>query len=110
MDTLRWIGPSLVPALLVLALVYHSDKNREPAWLVLATFYAETLAEKWTQLDVQVHVAGNKGALMFLFLFVAPMRECAKVAATWPAFRSKHFDEPLDGVVYSSSAALGFAC
>jgi RsiW-degrading membrane proteinase PrsW (M82 family) len=121
MDALRWIGPSLVPALLVLALVYHSDKNREPVWLVLATFalgglgkgatfYAETLAERWTQLDVQVNVAGNKGALLFLFLFVAPIRECAKVAAMWPAFRSKHFDEPVDGVVYSSAAALGFAC
>ena len=33
-----------------------------------------------------------------------------KVAAVWPAFRSKHFDEPVDGVVYSSAAALGFAC
>src|SRR5262245_5620406 len=37
------------------------------------------------------------------------MREASKVAATWPAFRSRHFDEPYDGIVYSTSAALGFA-
>ncbi|HEY8075005.1 MAG TPA: PrsW family glutamic-type intramembrane protease [Labilithrix sp.] len=121
LEALRWIGPSLVPALLVLALVYFSDKNREPVWLVLVTFalggggkglttFAEGWAAKWTGLDVQVSVAGNRGALVFLFLFVAPVREFAKVAAQWPAFRSKHFDEPLDGVVYSSAAALGFAC
>jgi hypothetical protein len=32
-----------------------------------------------------------------------------KVAAVWPAFRSRHFDEPYDGIVYASAAALGFA-
>src|SRR5207237_8291792 len=37
-------------------------------------------------------------------------RWVSKGAAMWPAFRSKHFDEPIDGVVYSSAAALGFAC
>jgi len=49
-------------------------------------------------------------ARCFLFGFAAPMREASKVAAMWPAFRSKHFDEPVDGLVYASSAALGFAC
>ena len=34
----RWILPSLVPALLVLAVIYVSDRNREPLWLVLTTF------------------------------------------------------------------------
>ena len=55
-------------------------------------------------------VAGNTGSMLFLFGFAAPMREASKVAAMWPAFRSKHFDEPIDGLVYASSAALGFAC
>ena len=39
------------------------------------------------------------------FIVIA-LREAAKVADTWPAFRSKHFDEPLDGLVYAASAAL----
>jgi RsiW-degrading membrane proteinase PrsW (M82 family) len=119
-EWLRWIGPSLVPALLLLAVVYFSDRNREPLWLVLltfalggagkaATFWAESRASVWTGLELNALVAGNADALMFIFGFAAPLREAAKVAAMWPAFRSKHFDEPLDGLVYAASAALGFA-
>jgi len=119
-EWLRWIGPSLVPALLLLAVVYFSDRNREPVWLVLitfvlgglgkgATFWAESRASAWTGLELESHIAGNADALLFIFGFAAPLREAAKVAATWPAFRSKWFDEPVDGLVYAASAALGFA-
>lgn len=121
MTWLRWIGPSLVPALLVLAVVYYSDRRREPLPLVLLvfalgglgkgiTYYAELRASSWTGLDMSSQVAGNAGSVLFLFGFAAPMREASKVAAMWPAFRSKHFDEPVDGLVYASAAALGFAC
>jgi RsiW-degrading membrane proteinase PrsW (M82 family) len=117
----RWIGPSLVPALLVLAVVFLGDRRREPLPLVLlvfalgglgkgVTYYAEMRASAWTGLDTSSHMAGNTGSLVFLFGFAAPMREASKVAAMWPAFRSKHFDEPVDGLVYATSAALGFAC
>lgn len=110
-----------MPALLVLAVVYFSDRRREPLPLVLlvfalgglgkgVTYYAELRASEWTGLDTSAQVAGNTGSMLFLFGFAAPMREAAKVAAMWPAFRSKHFDEPVDGLVYASSAALGFAC
>lgn len=116
----RWIGPSLLPALLLLAVVYFSDRRREPLWLVLltfalggagkaATFWAEGRASAWTGLELNAQIAGNADALLFIFGFAAPIREAVKVAAMWPAFRSKHFDEPLDGLVYASSAALGFA-
>jgi RsiW-degrading membrane proteinase PrsW (M82 family) len=118
---IRWIGPSLVPALLLLAVVYYSDRRREPLPLVLlvfalgglgkgVTWYAEHRASAWTGLDMSSQVAGNTGSMLFLFGFAAPMREASKVAAMWPAFRSKHFDEPVDGLVYAASAALGFAC
>ncbi len=117
---MRWIGPAAVPALLLLGVVYLSDRRREPLPLVLATFflgalakgltfYVEERASAWTGLDIRTEVAGNTGALLFLFGFAAPAREAAKVAAMWPAFRSKYFDEPLDGLVYASAAALGFA-
>ena len=120
LEWLRWIGPSLLPALLLLAVVYFSDRNREPLWLVLLTFalggagkalthWAEGRASAWTGLEMSAHVAGSADALLFLFAFAAPLREAFKVAATWPAFRSKHFDEPIDGLVYAASAALGFA-
>jgi hypothetical protein len=46
---------------------------------------------------------------VFLFGVVAPVAELSKVAAAWPAFRSRHFDEPFDGIVYSGASALGYA-
>jgi RsiW-degrading membrane proteinase PrsW (M82 family) len=121
LPVVRWILPSLVPALLVLGVIYLSDRNREPLWLVLTTFflggvakgltaYAEHKAAAFTGLDMISSAAGTSGSMIFLFGFAAPVREAAKVAAMWPAFRSRHFDEPVDGLVYASSAALGFAC
>lgn len=116
----RWIGPSLVPALVLLAVVYFSDRRREPLPLVLlvfglgalakvATWAMEVRASAWTGLDVDAQIAGNAGAVLFLFGFAAPVREASKVAAMWIAFRSRWFDEPIDGLVYASSSALGFA-
>jgi RsiW-degrading membrane proteinase PrsW (M82 family) len=118
--SIRWIGPALVPALLLLALVYLSDRQREPVWLVLLVFVLgalgkagttvlEARAGGWTNLDLNAPTTGGPGSMLFLFGFAAPIREASKVAAMWPAFRSKHFDEPIDGLVYASSAALGFA-
>ncbi len=121
MFLLRWLLPAVVPAVIAAWLVYRSDKEREPPRIVIGTFlfaalvaggalYLERKAAAFTGLDARVSAAGNAGSLVFLFFFVAPMREAVKVAAVWPAFNSKHFDEPYDGVVYSGVAALGFAC
>lgn len=117
---IRWIGPSLVPALLLLVVTYVSDRRRQPLWLVLlvfvlggsakgATAYLEGRAATWTGLDPSAQVAGAPGAMLFVFGFASPIREASKVAATWAAFRSRYFDGPLDGLIYASSAALGFA-
>lgn len=120
MATLRWLLPALIPALLFALLVYRTDARREPPWLVVLTFVLGSVAAlvslvlvgraaALTGLDVRVSAAGQSGALVFLFLVVAPAQEAGKVAAAWPAFLSKHFDEPYDGVVYASASALGFA-
>jgi RsiW-degrading membrane proteinase PrsW (M82 family) len=118
--SIRWIGPSLVPALLALGVVYFSDRRREPWPLVLLVFVLgaagklgtmtlEARAAGWTGLDPGAQLNGGAGSMLFLFGFAAPLREASKVAAMWPAFRSKYFDEPIDGLVYASAAALGFA-
>jgi RsiW-degrading membrane proteinase PrsW (M82 family) len=120
LSTLRWVFGSTVPAALFAALVYRTDARREPPWLVVLTFVLGAVAAlaallitsraaALTGLDMRVSAAGESGALVFLFLLVAPTQEAGKVAAAWPAFLSKHFDEPYDGVVYSAAAALGFA-
>jgi RsiW-degrading membrane proteinase PrsW (M82 family) len=120
LGTLRWLLFAGLPAALFVVLVYRTDKNREPPWLVATTFALGSVAgigahlltseaRVLTGLDVRVSVAGERGALVFLFLVVAPLREAGKVAAVWPAFRSRHFDEAYDGIVYATAAALGFA-
>jgi RsiW-degrading membrane proteinase PrsW (M82 family) len=119
LSTLRWLAPAVLPALLAALLVRRSDRRREPLWLVsltfglgaalaLVAFFVEAQAARWTGLSVRTNPAGDTGALVFLFLVVAPVREVGKFAACWPAFRSKHFDEPADGIVYSAASALGF--
>lgn len=116
----REIGFSLVPALVLLLVIYLTDRRREPLWLILLVFFLgggaafgtsliESRAALWTGLDARARAAGAAGSMLFLFGFVAPMREASKVAAMWPAFRSKYFDEPMDGIVYASASALGFA-
>jgi len=45
------------------------------------------------------------------FLMVAPVEEFAKLLAVWiSVYRSQDFREPIDGIIYSATAALGFAC
>lgn len=117
---LRWLLPSVVPAVLMALVIFRVDKEREPPALVALTFVLgaalgaagfliEAKAAAWSGLDLRTTVAGEVGALLFLFALVAPLRETVKVAACWAAFRSRHFDEPFDGVVYASASALGFA-
>ena len=118
--TLRWLLPSIVPTVLISWGIYLTDKRRDAKLPVIGTFVLGAVAAliaheivsraaSWVGLDVRGSAAGASGALLFLFAFVAPVREAAKVAAAWPAFRSRHFDEPYDGVVYASVAAMGFA-
>jgi RsiW-degrading membrane proteinase PrsW (M82 family) len=48
--------------------------------------------------------------IMVLFLVVGPVEESLKLLVVYfYAYRRQEFDEPLDGVVYSATAALGFA-
>src|ERR1700679_3805080 len=115
-----WLFASFIPAALAAYLVWRSAKRREPWLPAIATvllgalfaapaFYLQEKASAWTGLDVRTAIAGDAGSLVFQFALVSPVRELAKVAASWPAFRSKHFDEPYDGVVYAALASMGFA-
>ena len=48
--------------------------------------------------------------MLVLFLVVGPVEElCKLLAVAFYAYRRREFDEPLDGVIYSATAALGFA-
>jgi RsiW-degrading membrane proteinase PrsW (M82 family) len=123
MAVLRWLLPALLPAALLAVLALHvarREGHREPRARMIATFvlgalaaagaiYLSERAAQLTGLDVRVSAAGQTGALVFLFLVVAPLQEAGEVASVWPSMMLKRFDQPFDGVVYAASSALGFA-
>ena len=110
---------SLLPC--VLWLWYFSSRSRykRPSLRVLGiTFFLGSVA---TIPALLLNLAGQAGIyailgpgegshLLVLFLVVGPIEELVKFSVVYQyAWRHEAFDEPLDGVIYSATAALGFA-
>jgi len=52
----------------------------------------------------------TRSILLYTLLLVGPIEEGAKfLVARVTVFRWKHFDEPIDGLIYASAVAIGFA-
>jgi protease PrsW len=111
-----------------LAFVRRFDRARpEPIWLVVATFVLGGLsvvpaglaemacaaATPW--LDPSVMTLGGQVwalpiAIAVFSLVVGVAEEGSKFLGAWSLARHRHeFDEPIDGIIYGSAAALGFA-
>ncbi|MCK6587470.1 MAG: PrsW family intramembrane metalloprotease [Polyangiaceae bacterium] len=72
-------------------------------------FIAETALQRWSGL--QKHTSSiDLAVLLYAFVVAAPLEQAMKVAAVVPALRSRHFHEPVDGLIFASASALGFAC
>lgn len=53
---------------------------------------------------------GFAGAALQSFLVIAPVEEAAKLLVVMLfVWKSRHFDEPNDGIVYAGTASIGFA-
>ena len=72
-----------------------------PAWLL------EERLQAWARLDDHARAA-DITSLVYTFLVAAPLEQGLKVAAITPVWRSRHFEAPIDGLVYAAAAALGF--
>jgi protease PrsW len=121
----------LLPILLSLAwlaFVRRFDRARpEPLWLVLVTFalggaavvpvslFEWKLGEVSPYLNPQLMTYGGQItafplALVVFAVTVGLVEESAKLLAAWAVARQRReFDEPVDGIIYASAAALGFA-
>lgn len=128
MIALALLGP-LVPGLLWLWFFYTRDRYEpEPKKVVLWTFLlggisaapavllelaVEGIFPFQQQIERTVLLGGGLPLGMtavLCFLVIGPIEElCKWGAAAVYAARHRAFDEPLDGVIYSSAAALGFA-
>lgn len=69
--------------------------------------FIEGVLQRWSGLekhatDIDLLV------LVYAFLVAAPLEQAMKLVAALPAIRSRHFREPFDGIIFASTAALGF--
>lgn len=118
----------LFASLAWLAFVRRFDRaHPEPQWLVLATFalgacagplagYIEGRLSNFSPyLDPSIMSLGGMPraapiAIVVFAITVGLVEEGTKFLAVWAlAARRREFDEPVDGIVYASAAALGFS-
>ncbi len=113
---------AIAPAAILLFWVYHKDKyDREPMGLIfrIMAFGAvacipaailETLLEPFLMPGGEADPSGLSGLFLYTLLGVGLVEEGCKFFAlkrnTW---RSPHFNQRFDGIVYAVSASLGFA-
>jgi len=122
----NWRGKALDNWLLLLGIVpglawlaYFSRKSLRPyrqfrhvlrvfLWGCAVTVPAGLL-EHWTHARVEQQTLTE--SIIASFLLIAPLEEAFKLLAVWLGiYRKPDFREPIDGLVYSTTAALGFAC
>jgi protease PrsW len=109
------VGLAFAPALFWFWFFARRDRNPEPAGLVLRTFvWGGLMVVPAGLLQVFLESIGssvlgaNLGA-WFLLLVVGPIEEVSKFIAARSIAKNKAFDEPVDGLIYATAAALGFA-
>lgn len=116
---MKTLALSVLPCAVWLAWFWFQDwYDREPWRTVILTFLlgaAATVAAlvfnaMGTLVVGSVFGVNPFSQILVLFLVIGPVEEAVKMAAVLAhAYRRPEFNEPVDGVVYSAAAALGFA-
>ncbi len=107
---------ALIPALVVLYFYYNRDRHPEPWHWVGLVFALGALAclpvyplQRWAQQFFPYPPPRGSTLLLECLLVPGLIEETAKmlivVAAVW---WRRDFDEPVDGLIYGTAAALGF--
>lgn len=101
---------SILPAFLWMVLFYRSDKFApEPKKLVARTFLVGALVG--AAMVFSLKELPFKMAIIYSSVLIAPVsEETAKfLSVRWTIYNNREFNEPVDGMVYATAAALGFA-
>lgn len=120
MELTMVIVAALAPAMMLLYYIYRKDSfQKEPVKEVLKAFFFGVLSV-FVSLTISYPLGemglfvgdpqGFIGAVATSFFGAAIPEEIAKFIMFWLIVRrSRYFDEHMDGIVYASSVALGFA-
>jgi RsiW-degrading membrane proteinase PrsW (M82 family) len=107
---------SFGPGLIWLWFFYRQDRRPEPSHLIGKTFLWGTIFVLPAAAVESLYgkLISQPPNLVVLFLIsvlgVGLVEEAAKLGALWAgAGRRAEFDEPVDGIIYAITAALGFA-
>lgn len=112
------IAIASAPVLLILLYVYYRDKyEKEPKWMLLLSFLGGIaiipLAILWEGGMMKIMPSSNMKdyeAFYTAFAVAAVCEECLKyLAVMLIAYRSTHFNEKFDGIVYAVYVSMGFA-
>lgn len=111
---------AILPVLLLLWFIYRKDKRQpEPLGKLILTFFVGCLSVVPAALLESVLMplgpsAASAPVLSGLYngYCVAGLCEelCKLLLLLWVIWRSRHFDEYFDGIVYAAYLSLGFAC
>ena len=105
---------AFVPSLVFLGIVYSRDRFEPEPKLLLAKLYAMSVlavaAAAIVEEGVGVTLKGSASAIVVSTIGIGLIEEGAKfLVMVLGTRRSPHLNEPVDGMVYASSVALGFA-
>lgn len=116
----QWAGALVAPALLWIGYIYVRDRLKPEPWQHVASAYLLGIGAAYLSLHLYRALEllgapteppeGQVGFLLYFLIVVGPTEELAKflpfilVCTHW-----KEFDEVIDGFVYASAIALGFA-
>lgn len=107
MNVALLLGLTVLPTAFWLWLFVRRDAHPEPPRLLLRTFAYGGLA--WgLAVALELSVLGVRSAAAALVL-AAAIEEGVKLLAASTAAREREFDEPMDGLIYAVTAALGFS-
>ncbi|MEE8107488.1 MAG: PrsW family glutamic-type intramembrane protease [Planctomycetota bacterium] len=114
MQYLRILLGASAPALFWLWLFWKRDRwQREPKLVVLKLYVLGALVAApayFLEMAIPLPGDGWTARLYDNFVRIAFVEEAAKFAIVWIfAYRHREFDEPMDGIVYGTAVALGFA-
>lgn len=108
---------ALLPIVVLLIFIYHKDKyNKEPIGKLLLTFFVGCMSVVPAGLMEQMLSAYQPehpilGAIYDGYVVAGLSEELWKLLLLMLViWRSRHFDEYFDGIVYATYLSLGFAC